>query len=130
MKEMNCPKGYYWNGTECKKSITLKRKGIYGKGFLSEPQSQQYAKIRKEERIETPDLVEKQMAALNSFQHGKGSAHRDLEYAEKLKNKSKEKYNISDPRCPEGYVWVHGYTDRYGKVIRSHCRKEKRGRKR
>ena len=115
----NCPKGYYWNGKKCQKSITIKRKGIYGKGFLSEPQSEQYAKIRKEERIESPILVEKQMSALNAFQHGKGSAHKDLEYA-------KKEAQFQDPRCSDGEIWVHGYTDRYGKVVRPHCRKEKR----
>ena len=94
----------------------MKRKGIYGKGFLSEPQSEQFAKIRKEERIEGPILVEKQMSALNAFQHGKGPAHKDLEFANR-------KYN--DPRCPTGEIWVHGYTDRYGKVVKGHCRREK-----
>ena len=115
----NCPKGYYWNGKKCQKSITIKRKGIYGKGFLSESQSEQYAKIRKEERIESPILVEKQMLALNAFQHDNGSVHKDLEYA-------KKEVQFQDPRCSDGEIWVHGYTDRYGKVVRAHCRKEKR----
>ena len=118
----NCPKGYYWDGSKCRKSITMKRKGIYGKGFLSEPQSEQYAKIRKEDRIENPILVEKQMSALNAFQHGKGPAHKDLEYAEKQAHK----YN--DPRCIDGEIWIHGYTDRYGKVVKGHCRRERRRR--
>ena len=48
----NCPEGYYWDGSRCRKSITIKRRGIYGKGFESEPQTEQYAKIRKEARIE------------------------------------------------------------------------------
>lgn len=119
-----CPKGYYWDGEKCRKSITIRRKGIYGKGFLSEPQSQQYAKIREEEKKENPITVERQMAALNAVSHGKtkGIAHKDLEYAKKLTNSHPQ----GDPRCPEGYVWVRGFKDHYGRIVKSHCRKEKK----
>ncbi len=117
-----CPKGYYWNGKKCQKSITMKRKGIYGKGFLSESQSEQFKKIRQEDKVEGPVLVEKQMSALNAFQHGKGPAHKDLEYAEKEAHRIRS----NDPRCSDGELWVHGYTDRYGKVVKGHCRKERK----
>ena len=133
----NCPKGYYWNGEKCQKSITIKRnKGIYGKGFLSEPKSEQHAKIRKEDKIEGNALVDKQMAALNAFSrntYNKKITQENLKYAEMQPkrdiSKSLEKhnvYNVQDPRCPNGQIWVHGYTDRYGKVVKSHCRKEKK----
>ena len=56
---MECPRGYYEKDGRCVKSITIKRKGIYGKGFLSEPQSEQYSKIRKEESKEGPNTVER-----------------------------------------------------------------------
>ena len=118
---MACPKGYYEKDGKCVKSIRIKRQGIYGRGFLSEPQSQQYAKIRKEERIEGSNLVEKQMAALNAFSHGKGSAHKDLEYAEKLGKSEREESGI-DHGCPEGYEWVSSYI-RDGHRVEGHCRK-------
>ena len=55
---------------------------------MSEPQSRQYAKIRKEARREGPVKVEQQMAALNAFSGGKGSAHKDLEYAKRLNHQA------------------------------------------
>ena len=30
-----------------------------------------------------------------------------------------------DPRCGEGEVYVHAYTDRYGRFIPAHCRRNK-----
>ena len=121
---MECPKGYYEKNGRCVKSITIKRKGIYGKGFLSEPQSEQYSKIRREESKEGPTTVERQMAALNAFSHGKGSAHRDLEYAEKI-GKDKRMKRGSEHGCPEGYEWV-SHHKRRGHEVRGHCRKVKK----
>ena len=103
------------------KSITIKRKGIYGKGFLSEPQAEQYSKIRREERKEGPNTVEKQMAALNAFSHGKGPARRDLEYAKKV-GKEKRLNRGSEHGCPEGHEWVSSHKRR-GHEVRGHCRK-------
>ena len=116
----NCPKGYYWDGERCRKSIRMRRKGVYGKGFLSEPRKEQEAKIRKEEKIEGPVEVERQMSALNAFSHGKGDAHKDLKYAERIAHQ--------DPRCPVGQVYVHGTRDRNGRWIPAHCRKVRRKR--
>ena len=121
---MECPKGYYEKDGRCVKSITIKRKGIYGKGFLSEPQSEQYSKIRKEESREGPNTVEKQMAALNAFSHGKGSAHRDLEYAKKV-GENKRMKRGSEHGCPEGYEWVSSHKRR-GHDVRGHCRRVKK----
>ena len=118
---MNCPKGYYKKNGKCVKGIVIKRKGIYGKGFLSEPQSEQYSKIRKEESKEGPTTVEEQMAALNAFRHGHGSAHKDLEYAKKI-GREKRLSKGSEHGCPEGYEWVSSHK-RNGHRIRGHCRK-------
>lgn len=30
-----------------------------------------------------------------------------------------------DPRCGPGEVYVHGFTDAYGRYVRPHCRKNK-----
>lgn len=124
---MKCPEGYYERNGKCVKSITIKRKGIYGKGFLSEPQSEQYSKIRKEERKENPNTVEKQMAALNAFNHGEGSAHKDLQYAEKI-GKEKRMNKGSEHGCPEGYEWVSAHYKRqtgtsHKKFVKGHCRR-------
>ena len=127
---MNCPKGYYEKNGRCVKSITIKRKGIYGKGFLSESRSEQEAKIRKEARIEGPVTVEKQMAALNAFSHGKGNAHKDLVYAEKIAHEKPElgHHGINAP-CPSGsyYVGTH-YKKVNGKTVtvQSHCARNPR----
>jgi len=121
---MECPKGYYEKDGRCVKSISIKRKGIYGKGFLSEPQSEQYAKIRKEEKIEGSATVERQMAALNAFSHDKGSAHKDLEYAKKIGQE--ERYRKGrEHGCPEGYEWVSPH-ERSGRRVSGHCRKVKK----
>ena len=124
---MNCPKGYYEKDGRCMKSIVIKRKGIYGKGFLSEPQSEQYSKIRKEEKIEGPTLVERQMAALNAFNHGQGPAHKDLEYAKKV-GKKKRLNEGSEHGCLEGYEWVSPHYRRktgtaHKQYVIGHCRK-------
>ena len=125
---MECPEGYYWNGTQCRKAISAKRKGIYGKGFLSGSRSEQEAKIRKEARIEGTARVEKQMAFLNAATSHNPSkhkdAHADLEYAKKLNLKPRSVFRdeketgpmgkgerfpqIRTPseRCPEGYHMV------------------------
>ena len=121
---MDCPEGYYEKDGRCVKSIRIKRKGIYGRGFLSEPQSQQYKKIRKEEKIESPDLVEKQMGALNAFNHDKGSAHKDLLYAEKIGKDQRLKSGLYH-NCPEGYEWVSPHKRR-GHKVKGHCRKVKK----
>ena len=118
---MNCPKGYYEKDGHCVKGITIKRKGIYGKGFLSEPQSEQYSKIRKEEKKEGYNTVEKQMLALNAFQHGRGSAHKDMEYAKRM-GRDKRLKSGREHNCPEGHEWVssHWFIDIYI-VSRTHC---------
>ena len=120
---MVCPEGYYEKNGRCVKSIRMKRKGIYGKGFLSEPQSEQYSKIRKEEQKENPNTVERQMAALNAFQHGKGSAHKDLEYSKKIGRENRIERG-KEHGCPEGYVWISSHR-RNGHDIIGHCRKVK-----
>lgn len=101
--------------------IRIKRKGIYGKGFLSEPRSEQEASIRREERREGSAKVDEQMSALNSFNHGKGDANEDLRYAERLKDgdaRHKGHYGLGGGRITrvhvEGYekedgTRVHGY---------------------
>ena len=116
----SCPKGYYWDGTRCSKSIRIKKEGIYGKGFLSEPRKEQEAKIRKEIKKEGPIEVERQMAALNAFQHGTGSAHKDLEYAKK---EAHSRVAFQDPRCPDGYEYVQGHVEKTGKYVKPFCRK-------
>lgn len=123
MIKMSCPKGYYKKDGRCVKGIVIKRHGIYGKGFLSEPQSEQYSKIRKEEKIENPDLVEKQMGALNAFNHNQGSAHKDLLYSEKI-GKNKRLDNGKNHNCPSGYEWVSQHK-RMGYQVKGHCRKIK-----
>ena len=35
-----------------------------------------------------------------------------------------------DPRCGPGEVYVHGFTDAYGRYVRPHCRKNKPTRER
>ena len=120
---MDCPKGYYEKDGRCVKGIIIKRHGIYGKGFLSEPQSQQYSKIRKEEKIENPNLVEKQMSALNAFNHSTGSAHKDLLYAEKI-GKKQRMQNGRDHKCPSGFEWVSPHK-RMGYHVKGHCRRVK-----
>ena len=127
---MNCPKGYYEKDGRCVKSISIKRKGIYGKGFLSEPQSEQYSKIRKEERKEGSVTVERQMAALNAFSHGEGSAHKDLEYAKKIGSEERLRKG-SEHGCPEGYEWVSAHYRRKSGTthkarVEGHCRKVRR----
>lgn len=127
---LNCPEGYYWDGSRCRKSITIKRRGIYGKGFESEPQTEQYAKIRKEARIEGPITTERQMAALNAFAHNKGSAHKDLEYAKKIARKSGEegrphKYEgYTKIQCEEaGGIWIKAHRKTRGIRVSGYCRR-------
>lgn len=73
-------------------NIRIKRKGIYGKGFLSESRQQQQAKIRQEENKLGPATVDEEMAALNSFTYRdsneaiRRNAELDLKYAESLKS--------------------------------------------
>ena len=118
---MSCPKGYYEKDGRCVKGIVIKRHGIYGTGFLSRPQSQQYSKIRKEEKIEGSNLVEKQMSALNAFNHSTGSAHKDLLYAEKIEHSKQNQ--LSNKDCPSGYIYVSPYK-RNGRLIKAHCRRQ------
>jgi hypothetical protein len=119
-----CPEGYYWNGKRCQKKIVIKEQGIYGKGFLSEPRSEQEAKIRKESRIEGSVEAEKQMAALNAFSHNKGSAHKDMEYAKKM-GMDKRLKSGKEHNCPEGYEWVSSHSRRTGYRVNGYCRKVK-----
>ncbi|MHB8559601.1 MAG: hypothetical protein ACYDAP_00320 [Thermoplasmataceae archaeon] len=127
---MSCPKGYYWDGSRCRKSITIKRRGIYGKGFESEPQTEQYAKIRKEARIEGAVKTERQMAALNAFAHNKGSAHKDLEYAKKIARKSGEEgrppefEGYTRIQCEEaGGIWIKAHRKTRGIRVSGYCRR-------
>lgn len=127
----NCGKGMYYDEKtgKCRKSIQIKRHGIYGKGFESEPQSEQFAKIDKEEKIEGPVTVEHQMAALNSFSHGQGPAHKDFEYAVKLDHEAghgKEDEKDESLVCPEGYHKVRGYHKGFQGYIAEHCAKNPR----
>ena len=128
---MSCPKGYYWDGSRCRKSITIKRKGIYGKGFLSEPRSEQESKIRKEARMEGPITTERQMAALNAFSHNKGSAHKDLEYANKIamqsgeEGKSSRYEGYTKIQCEEaGGIWVKAHRKTRGIRVTGYCRRK------
>lgn len=99
-----CGDGMYRDRTtgKCRKSITThpERRGTYGKGFLSESQSQEYEKINEVEKKESPQLVVSQTAAMNSWtSHDDNGqvhehAHNDLEYAESLERKDPK----SDPR--------------------------------
>ena len=122
---MRCPKGYYEKNGRCVKGIVMKRSGIYGTGFLSRPQSQQYAKIREVEKTESPNLVTQQMAALNAFQHNKGSAHKDMEYAKKL-GREKRLNAGREHECPEGAEWVSSHTrKKSGREVHGYCRELK-----
>lgn len=133
-----CPEGFYRDHEtgECRRFIKTKREGVYGKGFLSEPQSTQYEKIRAEERKETPQTVEKQMAALNAFQHNTGhhaAAERDLKYAESL-NPDREGMPAGRPgmaggermagRCRPGEEYVAPYNKDDGTHVEGHCRRK------
>lgn len=131
-----CPKGYYRDSSgECRKSIAIRREGVYGEGFLSEPESQQHARIREEERREGPDTVERQMAALNSFQHGRGPAHEDLEYAESLnpnhRGEARRKGHAMQGgdrmagRCRPGEEWVDSYYKDDGTHVDGYCREKR-----
>lgn len=126
----SCPKGYYWDGSRCRKSITIKRKGIYGKGFLSEPRSEQESKIREEAKIEGAVKAERQMAALNAFAHNKGNAHKDLEYAKKLARESGEEgrppefEGMSRIQCEEaGGIWIKAHDKYRGIHVKGYCRR-------
>ena len=121
---MKCPKGYYEKDGKCVKGIVIKRSGIYGQGFESLPQNQQYAKIRKEENIEGPNLVTQQMAALNAFSHNKGPAHKDMEYAKRI-GREKRLQAGREHDCPQGYEWVHSHSRRTGAYVQGYCRKVK-----
>lgn len=89
-----CKDGEYWDekSGRCKESITLKREGVYGSEFLSEPQGEQYKKIEEVEKKEPPAEVHEQLAAINSFQsHTRyhRAAERDLKFSEELDAKGK-----------------------------------------
>lgn len=102
-----CGSGFYRDRKtgKCVKSITThpSRRGTYGKGFLSEPQQEEYARINQVEKRESPELVVEQTAAMNSWTaHDKKGkehqrAHADLEYAEKLAHKDPKKDPRPDP---------------------------------
>lgn len=73
-----------------KKKIRIRHPGIYGKNFLSKPQPQQYSEIRREEKVESPQEVDEQMSALNSYTYRDSknihqSANKDLKYAERFR---------------------------------------------
>lgn len=141
-----CPDGFYRdrNTGTCKKSIQTKRKDVYGQGFLSEPQSEQYAKIRQEEKVESPELVDEQMAALNSWTSrdpkNHPAAHEDLEYAESLNPGRNEDPNAMKKEAPffgghkggdkempgscgPGEEFVEGYKKADGTEVAGYCRK-------
>lgn len=138
-----CLDGYYEDHQtgKCKKSIVVKRKGIYGEGFLSEPQHEQYAKIRKEENVEPPKLVDEQIAAENSFTYRNPNLHpaanKDLRYAESLNpdrkkdppavnSQSRTRTTGGDRmvgKCPDGKELVEGYDKDDGTHVDPYCRK-------
>jgi len=89
-----CGPGYYLDKKtgKCRRSITThpSRAGTFGKGFLSEPQQEEYRKIDEVERRESPELVVRQTAAMNAWTaHDRRGdihrhAHNDLKYAEEI----------------------------------------------
>lgn len=88
-----CPKGYYWDGERCRKSISAKRKGIYPPHFTRLPQDEQYKAIESEMKKEGGPTVVRQMSFLNSATTHDSpevhrAAHNDLEYAAKLDHES------------------------------------------
>jgi hypothetical protein len=121
---MNCPPGYYEKNGKCVKGIVIKRSGIYGQGFESLPQNQQYAKIRQEESVEGPNVVLHQMAALNAFSHNKGPAHKDMEYAKRI-GREKRLNSGKEHNCPQGYEWVSSHNRRTGTRVNGYCREVK-----
>ncbi len=146
-----CGPGYYRDHEtgECRKSITTstERKGTFGEGFLSEPQDKEYEKIDQIEKKESPGLVVKQTAAMNSWtsRDRKGSEHRhahsDLEYAEKIEARE-DPGRGSDPgearreghherggememeKCGPGEEYIKGYTKDDGTRVDGYCRKK------
>lgn len=133
-----CPDGFYRDrkSGKCRRSIDTRREGIYGKGFLSDPQEDQYRKIRAEERKETPAEVDEQMAALNAFQHGTShheAAGKDLKYAESL-NPERKATPAGRPgaaggetmagRCGPGEEYVAPYNKDDGTHVEGHCRRK------
>ncbi len=133
-----CPEGLYRDRKtgECRRSIEAGRKGTYGEGFLSEPQSEQFARIRREEGKETPQKVDEQMSALNAFQHSTAhheAAERDLRYAESL-NQERKDPPAGRPamaggermagRCGPGEEYVAPYDKDDGTHVEGHCRKK------
>jgi hypothetical protein len=83
-----------------KERIRIKRKGVYGEGFLSEPQSEQYRKIDQVEKKESPELVHEQLSALHSFNSKnprmRERAEKDLKYSEKTDNEPRRVKKVAE----------------------------------
>ena len=130
-----CPEGEYWDeqAERCKKSIVVKRKGVYGKGFLSEPQEQQFARIDEVEKEESPAEVHEQLSAMHSFvSHDPKyaqAAERDLKYSETKDptesglNQVKGGEKNMSGRCGPGEIWVEGYAKSDGTRVVGYCRR-------
>jgi hypothetical protein len=129
-----------------KERIRIKRKGVYGEGFLSEPQSEQYRKIDQVEKKESPELVHEQLSALHSFNSKnprmRERAEKDLKYSEKTdptksgrwkKNKTRigdrpidvfrEGGNYKNYGCKEGEYYVASYWMEDDTFVHGYCRK-------
>lgn len=78
---------YYRNGVR-HKSIIIKRPGVYGKGFMAKSKAARFSKIRREEKVEGPNLVHEQMAAMRAFTYRnpkyRKAGIQDLKYSEKI----------------------------------------------
>lgn len=139
-----CPDRFYRdrNTGTCKKSIETKREWVYGRGFLSETQSEQHSKIRQAEKSESPELVDEQMSALNSYTSGDQrlhpAAHSDLEYAESFNGDTRNlDEGFKAPKfggqkggekgmpgsCGPGEEYVEGYEKEDGTKVAGYCRK-------
>lgn len=83
-----------------KERIRIKRKGVYGEGFLSEPQSEQYRKIDQVEKKESPELVHEQLSALHSFNSKnpkmRERAEKDLKYSEKTDSEPRRVKKVAE----------------------------------
>ncbi len=114
-----CPEGEYRDVEtgKCRKSIVVKKEGVYGEGFLSEPQKEQYAKIEEVEKKESPAEVHEQLAALNSFESHTPyheAAEKDLKFSEE-----------TDPvnKCLPGEEHVERYVKDDGTEVKGYCRR-------
>jgi hypothetical protein len=116
-----CPEGEYRDKEtgKCRKSIVVKKEGVYGKGFLSEPQEEQYAKIERVEKKEPPAEVHEQLAALNSFESNTPhheAAEKDLKFSE-------ETDPVTANKCLPDEEYVERYIKDDGTEVKGYCRR-------